>query len=132
MRMRGEMHRLTKLEFSIMEVLWSQGESAIRQLLESIQMEKTPSYITVQTTMYRMEAKGILERSGKVGNVHLFRAILTRSQAQKTLLDEVLSYFGGRSEPVMAYLVESGKLSLHDVKEAEQMILDARKKGKNK
>lgn len=124
--------RLTKLEFSIMEVLWTNGESAIRQVVDQIQMKKKPSYITVQTTMYRMEAKGILERSGKIGNVHLFRAILTRDQAQKTLLDEVLSYFGGRSEPVMAYLVESGKLSLEDVKEAEQMIHNAQKKRRGK
>ena len=70
--------------------------------------------------MYRMEAKGILKRTGKVGNVHLFQAILTRSQAQKTLLDEMLSYFGGRSEPVMAYLIESGKFSLDDVRKPKR------------
>lgn len=115
-----------------MEVLWSNGDSAIRQVLDQIQMKEKPSYITVQTTMYRMEGKGVLERSGKIGNVHLFRAILTRNQAQKKLLDEVLSYFGGRSEPVLAYLVESGKLSLEDVKEAEQMIHNSRKRGNDK
>jgi BlaI family transcriptional regulator, penicillinase repressor len=130
--MRAKAQRLTKLEFSIMEVLWSQGESSIRQVLDQLGMKKKPSYITVQTTIYRMEAKEIVERSGKVGNFHLFRALLSRDEAQKTLLDEMLSYFGGHSQPVMAYLVKSGKLSLDDVKEAEQMLRDTRSKGKSK
>ena len=126
------MHRLTKLEFSIMEVLWDQGESAIRQILDRIQLTKKPSYITVQTTVYRMETKGVLERSGKIGNIHLFRSVLTRSEAQNTLLDELLSYFGGKSQPVVAYLVESGQLSIEDVRDAEQMIQSSRKAGKRK
>lgn len=130
--MTPALHKLTKLEFNIMEVLWSQGESAIRQVLDRIEMMKKPSYITVQTTVYRLEGKGILERTAKIGNVHLFRAILTRNQAQKTLLDEMFSYFGGRSEPVMSYLVESGRLSLDDVRDAEKMIISARKKEKAK
>lgn len=114
--------RLTKLEFQIMEILWARGECAIRDILESLPGKHRPAYTTIQTTVYRMEAKGFVHRAKKVGNVHVFSASISRDSAERRLIDELLSIFGGRSKPVMAHLIESGKLSLEDVKEAERTL----------
>jgi predicted transcriptional regulator len=121
--------RLSKLEFQVMEALWSGGELSIREIQEEIPARRTPAYTTVQTTVYRMEAKGIVRRARKVGNFHVFEALITREAAQRRLIDDLLSYFGGRSQPLMAHLIESGKLSLGDVKEAEKLLRSHRRKG---
>lgn len=120
--------RLTKLEFQIMEVLWSKGECAIREVLESLPGKRRPAYTTIQTSVYRMESKGFVRRVKKVGNVHVFAPSISRDSAERTLIDELLSIFGGRSKPVMARLIESGKLSLEDVKEAERALQKAASK----
>ena len=114
--------KLSKLEFQIMETLWAGGEISIREIQESFPEKRGPAYTTVQTTVYRMEAKGVVRRVKKVGNFHLFAASITREAAQRRLIDELLALFGGRSQPVMAHLIESGKLSLADVKEAEKTL----------
>jgi predicted transcriptional regulator len=114
--------RLSKLEFQIMEALWSKGDSSIREILESFPVKKRPAYTTVQTTVYRMEVKGALRRVKRVGNFHIFAAAISRDAAQRRLIDDLLALFGGRSQPVMAHLIESGKLSLEDVKEAEKTL----------
>lgn len=114
--------KLTKLEFQIMEALWARGECTIREILESLPGKRRPAYTTIQTTVYRMEAKGFVHRAKKVGNVHVFSASISRDSAERRLIDELLSIFGGRSRPVMAHLIESGKLSLEDVKEAERTL----------
>ena len=114
--------KLSKLEFQIMETLWAGGEISIREIQESFPAKRRPAYTTVQTTVYRMEAKGVVRRVKKVGNFHLFAASITREAAQRRLIDELLALFGGRSQPVMAHLIESGKLSLADVKEAEKTL----------
>ena len=114
--------RLTKLELQIMETLWSRGPCSIRQIQEAFPESKRPAYTTVQTTVYRMEAKQLVRREKKVGNFHVFSASISRDAAQRRLIDDLLSFFGGRSEPVMAHLIESGKLSLEDVKEAEKTL----------
>ena len=119
--------RLSKLEFQIMQALWSRGQLSIREMQEEIPARKTPAYTTVQTTVYRMEAKGVVRRVRKVGNFHVFEAVVTQEAAQRRLLDDLLSYFGGRSQPLMAHLIESGKLSLADVKEAEKLLKSHRK-----
>ena len=115
-------NRLSKLEFQVMEALWSGGQLSIREIQEAIPARKKPAYTTVQTTVYRMEAKGVVRRARKVGNFHVFEAVITREAAQRRVIDDMLGYFGGRSQPVMAHLIESGKLSLEDVKEAERTL----------
>jgi BlaI family transcriptional regulator, penicillinase repressor len=115
-------NRLSKLEFQVMEALWSGGQLSIREIQEAIPARKKPAYTTVQTTVYRMEAKGVVRRARKVGNFHVFEAVVTREAAQRRVIDDLLGYFGGRSQPVMAHLIESGKLSLEDVKEAERTL----------
>lgn len=114
--------KLSQLEFRIMETLWAKGESSIRDVLESFPAKRRPAYTTIQTTVYRMETKGVVKRVRKVGNFHLFAATISRDAAQRRLIDELLAMFGGRAQPVMAHLIEAGKLSLADVKEAEQML----------
>jgi BlaI family penicillinase repressor len=114
--------RLSKLEFQIMETLWANGECSIREILESFPAKKRPAYTTVQTTVYRMELKEVVRRVKRVGNFHIFAATITRDAAQRRLIDDLLALFGGRSQPVMAHLIESGKLSLDDVKEAEKTL----------
>lgn len=122
-------NRLSKLEYQIMEALWESAQLSIREIQEAIPARKTPAYTTVQTTVYRMEAKGLVRRAKKVGNFHVFEAVITRAAAQRRLIDDVLSYFGGRSQPLMAHLIESGKLSLQDVKEAEKLLKSHGRKG---
>lgn len=114
--------KLSQLEFRIMETLWAKGESSIRDVLELFPAKRRPAYTTIQTTVYRMETKGVVKRVRKVGNFHLFAATISRDAAQRRLIDELLAIFGGRAQPVMAHLIEAGKLSLADVKEAEQML----------
>ncbi|HEX4029826.1 MAG TPA: BlaI/MecI/CopY family transcriptional regulator [Terracidiphilus sp.] len=114
--------RLSKLEFQIMEALWAKNDSSIREIQETFPARRRPAYTTIQTTVYRMESKGAVKRVGKVGNFHVFSAAITRDAAQRRLIDELLAVFGGRSQPVMAHLIETGKLSLEDVKEAERTL----------
>lgn len=114
--------RLSRLEFQIMEMLWEKGDSSIREIQESFPAKRRPAYTTIQTTVYRMETKCVVRRVRKVGNFHLFAASISRDAAQRRLIDELLAFFGGRSQPVMAHLIESGKLSLDDVKEAEKVL----------
>jgi BlaI family transcriptional regulator, penicillinase repressor len=114
--------KLSKLEFQIMEALWAKHEISLREIQESFPARKRPAYTTIQTTVYRMEAKGIVRRVRKVGNFHLFSTSVTRDAAQHRLIDDLLALFGGRTQPVMAHLIESGKLSLADVQEAEKAL----------
>ncbi|HEY1463049.1 MAG TPA: BlaI/MecI/CopY family transcriptional regulator [Terriglobales bacterium] len=124
------MTKLSKLEYQIMESLWVRGELSIREIQESFQGKRVPAYTTVQTTIYRMEAKGTVLRVKKVGNFHIFGAAVSREAAQRRLIDDLLGFFGGQTQPVMAHLIESGKLSLEDIKEAEQVLLNSKRKAK--
>src|SRR5215470_9594271 len=114
--------RLAKLELKIMETLWARGQASIREIQEAFPEKDRPAYTTVQTTVYRMEAKKAVRRVKKVGNFHIFEPAVTRTAAQRRLIDDLLALFGGRSQPVMAHLIESGKLTLADVKEAEKTL----------
>jgi BlaI family transcriptional regulator, penicillinase repressor len=114
--------KLSKLEFQIMETLWSRRESSIREIQEGLEAKRKPAYTTIQTMVYRLEAKHVVRRVRKVGNFHIFAPAISREAAQRTLVDDLLALFGGRTQPVMAHLVESGKLSLEDVKEAENAL----------
>lgn len=113
---------LSRLEFQIMEVLWANGDSSIREIQESFPEKRRPAYTTIQTTVYRMEAKGVLLRVKKVGNYHIFAAKFSRDSAQRRLIDDLLVWFGGSPQPVMAHLIESGRLTLEDVKDAERAL----------
>ena len=123
--------RLSKLEYQIMETLWNAKECSIREIQEAFPARKKPAYTTIQTTVYRMEAKGIVQRLRKVGNFHVFSPTITRASAQRRLIDDILALFGGRGQPVMAHLIETGKLSLDDVKQAEQLLRSQSKEGKS-
>jgi BlaI family penicillinase repressor len=122
--------KLSKLELQIMEVLWNSGPTAIRDIQESFGAKNRPAYTTVQTMVYRLEAKKALRRAKKIGNAHIFEAVISRDTAQRRLVDEFLSMFGGRMQPVMAHLIEAGNLSPKDVADAEKLLreLAAKKK----
>lgn len=120
--------KLTKLELRIMEALWKQGACSIREIQEAFPERDRPAYTTIQTTVYRLEAKKALRRSKKISNAHIFEAAISRDAAQRRLVDDLLSLLGGKIQPVMSHLVSSGKLTLDDVKQAEQAIRMRREK----
>ena len=107
--------KLSRLEFQIMEVLWNRGECSIREIQDSFPARSRPAYTTIQTTVNRMEVKEVVNRVRKVGNFHVFAPAVSRESAQRRVIDDMMAIFGGRSQPVMAHLIESGKLSLEDV-----------------
>ncbi|HEY6290961.1 MAG TPA: BlaI/MecI/CopY family transcriptional regulator [Terriglobia bacterium] len=113
--------KLTKLELQILEVLWTQGKASIREIQESFPAPR-PAYTTVQTTVYRLERKKAVRRVRKISNAHIFEPTVPRDVARHRLLDEILSFFGGRAQPMMAQLAEAGKLTLDDVRELEKTI----------
>ncbi len=123
--------KLTKLELQIMDALWSQGKASIREIQETFPEKGRPAYTTIQTTVYRLEAKRAVRRIKKVGNFHIFEAAVSRDAAQRRLIDDLLALFGGRTQPVMAHLIESGKLTLADVKEAEKILRKLERKDKS-
>jgi BlaI family transcriptional regulator, penicillinase repressor len=114
--------RLSPLELQIMETLWTRGISSVREVQEAFPEKTRPAYTTVQTMVYRLEDKGAIRRVKKIGNAHVFEAVVSRSSAQRRVIDELLAFFGG-SQPVVAHLIESGNLTLDDVKEAEKLLI---------
>ena len=116
--------RLTRLELQIMEALWTRGPCSVREIQESFPARQRPAYTTVQTTVYRLEAKKVLRRTRKIATALIFEAAVSRDAAQRRLVDELLSLFGGRSRPIMAHLIESGSLTLEDVRQAERTLLE--------
>jgi predicted transcriptional regulator len=122
MHSRSKLPKLSKLEMQIMETLWSRGSISIREIQEAFPERDRPAYTTIQTTVYRLEAKKALRRVKKISNAHIFEAVVGRDAAQGRLIDELLGLFGGRTQPVMAHLIESGKLTLDDVQEAQQLL----------
>ena len=124
--------KLTKLELQIMDALWSHGASSVREIQERFPEKSRPAYTTVQTMVYRLETKKAIRRVKKIGNAHIFEAVISRNAAQRRLIDELLSFFGGRTQPVMAHLIESGQLTLEDVQEAEQTLRRLARKDKSK
>lgn len=114
-----------------MEALWRRGASSVREIQEAFPEKDRPAYTTVQTVVYRLETKNAIRRVKKVGNAHIFEALISRGAAQRRLIDELLSLFGGRSQPIVAHLIESGKLTLEDVREAEKMLRKIARKDKS-
>jgi BlaI family transcriptional regulator, penicillinase repressor len=113
--------KLARLELQILEVLWALGKASIREIQEKFP-EPRPAYTTIQTTVYRLESKGAVRRVRKISNAHIFEPLIARDVARHRLLDEILSLFGGRAQPMMAQLAEAGKLTRDDVRELEKTI----------
>src|SRR5258706_1657250 len=112
--------KLSKLELQIMDALWSRGACSVREIQESFPAKKRPAYTTVQTMVYRLETKKALRRIKKIATALIFEAAVSREAAERKLIDDLLGLFGGRSRPIMAHLIESGSLTLADVREAEK------------
>ena len=121
--------KLTKLELEIMGAVWALGSASVREIQEQLPERKRPAYTTVQTIIYRLEEKGAVRRVKKVGNAHIFEAVVTRKAAHSRLIDELLSVFGGSPSSLMAQLVETGRLTLEDVRDLEGTLasLEAKK-----
>jgi len=114
--------KLSTLELRIMEALWANGPVSVREVQETFPETERPAYTTIQTTMYRLEAKRAIRRVKKISNAHIFEAVISKTAAHRRIVDELLSIFGGRSQPVMSHLIEAGKLTLDDLREAEQTL----------
>ena len=114
--------RLSKLEFQIMEVLWAKGGASIREIQEAFPTKGRPAYTTVQTTIYRMEGKGAAHRLKRISNCDIFAASISREGAQRRLINDLLDVIGGGSRPIMSHLIDTGRLSLQDIKEAERAL----------
>jgi predicted transcriptional regulator len=105
-----------------METLWTKGASSVREIQEGFPAKRRPAYTTVQTVVYRLEAKNALRRTKKIGNAHIFEAVVSRTAAQRRLIDELLALFGGRAQPLMSHLIESGRLTLDDIESARAAL----------
>ena len=122
--------KLTKLELQIMEAVWNHGDSSVREIQQTFPERKRPAYTTVQTTVYRLERKGALRCVKRIGNANIFEAAISRGDARSRWIDELLALFGGGARPVMAHLIETGKLTLDDIKEAERTLRQIARKDK--
>ena len=121
--------KLAKLELRILEVLWAKGSASMREIQQAFPKPR-PAYTTITNTVYRMEVKKVVLRVRKVGNADIFEPLIARDAARESLLDEILSFFGGRAQPMMAQLIESGKLTLDDIRELEKAAAEAGKQRK--
>jgi len=124
--------RLTRLELEVMGAVWALESGSVREIQEQLPEEKRPAYTTVQTIIYRLEEKGAVRRVKKIGNAHIFEAVVTRKAAHGRLIDELLNVFGGSPRSLMTQLVETGQLTLHDIKDLERTLeqLEATKSAK--
>jgi BlaI family penicillinase repressor len=119
---RKQSMKLTRFELEIMDALWTLESASVREIVEHLPEKKRPAYTTVQTIVYRLEEKGAVTRVKKIGNAHVFAPAVSRQAAQRRVIDDVLDLFGGSARPLMAHLVEAGKLTLEDVRELERTL----------
>jgi BlaI family penicillinase repressor len=124
--------KLSPLELRIMEALWKQGRLSVREIQETFPEAERPAYSTIQTMVYRLEEKGAVRRLRKIGNAHIFDAAISRNEAGGRLVDDVINLFGGSPRFVMAHMVEAGKLSMDDIREAEKLLEDLQRERKKK
>ena len=124
--------KLTKLELQVLEALWQKGACSVREIQETFPEPNRPAYTTVQTVVYRLERKKALRCVKRISNANIFEAVISRNDAQRRFVDELLAVFGGRAKLVVAHLVESGELTLNDIKEAEKSLRQSLKEGKSK
>src|SRR6516165_7651263 len=124
--------KLTKLELQVLEALWQKGACSVREIQETFPGPNRPAYTTVQTVVYRLERKKALRCVKRISNANIFEAAISRNDAQRRFVDDLLAVFDGRAKLVMAHLVEAGKLTLDDIKEAEKALQPARRKDKSR
>jgi BlaI family transcriptional regulator, penicillinase repressor len=122
--------RLTKLEVAVMNALWDLGPSPIRDIHRALPGKRQPAYTTVQTIVYRLEAKNAVRRVSKIGGAHIFEALVSRQAAEGTLIDELVSLFGGRSQPVVAHLIDTGQLTAEDLDAARKRLAELSRRKK--
>jgi len=122
--------KLTRLELRIMETLWDKGPSSIRELLEAFPKNERLAYTTVQTVVYRLETKKAIRRTSKFGNAHVFEAVISRDSAQHRMIDDLVALFGGRRLPIVTHLIESGKLTPEELREARAALRKAAERDK--
>jgi BlaI family penicillinase repressor len=123
--------KLTRLELRIMETFWSKGACSIREVQEAFPETERPAYTTVQTVIYRLEFKKAVRRASKIGNAHVFEAVVSRSSAQHRMIDDLVALFGGKPLPIVAHLIESGRLTPEEVREAQKALRNLAKKDKS-
>lgn len=121
--------RITRFELELMDQLWKLGNASVREIQEALPETHRPAYTTVQTMIYRLEEKKAVRRVKKVGNAHVFAPIITRKAVYRRLIDDLLDAFGGSATPVMAHLAETGRLSLADIRAAEEILMRKEEKG---
>jgi BlaI family penicillinase repressor len=114
--------KLSKLELKVMDALWELGAASVREVQESFPEDSRPAYTTVQTVIYRLEAKEAVRRKKKIGNAHIFEAVSSKKSVHKRVVDDLLGIFGGRAQPLVSHLIESGKLTLDDIEEARATV----------
>jgi BlaI family transcriptional regulator, penicillinase repressor len=124
--------KLTKLELEVLEALWQKGACSVREIQQAFPEKGRPAYTTVQTVVYRLERKKALQCVKRISNANIFEAVISRNDAQRRFIDELLSVFGGRAKLVMSHLVDSGELTLEDIKDAEKALRQAGRKDKAK
>jgi predicted transcriptional regulator len=122
--------KLTRLELQVMDTLWSKGPCSIREMLEAFPKDERLAYTTVQTVVYRLEAKKAIRRTSKLGNAHVFEAMVSRDSAQHRMIDDLVALFGGRRLPIVTHLIESGKLTREELREARAALRKATKREK--
>ena len=120
--------KLSRLELRIMEALWQLGTASVREVQESFPAADRPAYTTVQTVLYRLEAKQAVRRTKKIGNAHIFEAVFSRKAVHRRVIDDLLGMFGGRAQPLVSHLIESGQLTLDDIDEARRTLRELAKK----
>ena len=120
--------RISHFEFQLLEKLWDLGPCSVREVQESLPEKDRPAYTTVQTMLYRLEEKGVVRRVKKIGNAHLFQAVMTRKVVHHRLIGDLLNFFGGSAAPLASHLLETGKLTLADIKELEKRAQQLQKK----
>lgn len=125
--MASTLPKLSRLELQIMEALWTRGACSVREIQETFPAKKRPAYTTVQTMVYRLEVKKALRRVKKISTAWIFEASIARDAAERKLIDDLLGIFGGRSRPIMAHLIESGSVTLEDIREAEKALKERTK-----
>ena len=121
--------KFAKLELRILQALWAKGSASMREIQQAFP-EPRPAYTTITNTVYRMEGKKAVRRVRKIGNTDIFEPLIAKDAARDSLLDEILSFFGGRPQPMMAQLIESGKLTLDDIRELEKAVTEAQRQRK--
>jgi BlaI family transcriptional regulator, penicillinase repressor len=123
--------KLSRLELRIMEILWNKGPSSIRELQEAFPEKQRPAYTTVQTVVYRLEFKKAVRRAGKLSNAHVFEAVVSRDSALHRMIDDLVGLFGGKPLPIVAHLIDSGKLTPTDVRKARKALRNLARKEKD-